>query len=152
MMTSTFKRRVLLRTGASALAFAALATRPVSASGTKAMTDHKRQVVDLLKSSKRGTTRRSPTSTRTNTSSTIWLWATAWPEFMALFQSLPKGSTKVNTVRVFQDGEFVFTHTDYNFFGPESGFRHFPLREWEDRRALGQPARNRRAEFRAATR
>ena len=29
---------------------------------------------------------------------------------------------KVNTVRVFQDGDFVFAHTDYNFFGPKIGF------------------------------
>src|SRR5947209_17651691 len=37
--------------------------------------------------------------------------------FGALLQALPKGSAKVNTVRVFQDGDFVFAHTDYNFFG-----------------------------------
>lgn len=36
--------------------------------------------------------------------------------------ALPKGSARVNTVRVFQDGNFVFTHTDYNFFGPKVGF------------------------------
>src|SRR5882672_10756381 len=34
----------------------------------------------------------------------------------ALLKSLPKGSAKVNTVRVFQDGNFVFAHTEYNFF------------------------------------
>jgi predicted SnoaL-like aldol condensation-catalyzing enzyme len=43
----------------------------------------------------------------------------------ALLQSLPKGSAKVNTVRVFQDGDFVFMHTDYNFFGPKIGFDIF---------------------------
>ncbi|WP_205960442.1 nuclear transport factor 2 family protein [Ramlibacter henchirensis] len=45
--------------------------------------------------------------------------------FGALLQALPKGSAKVNTVRVFHDGEFVFTHTDYNFFGPKVGFDIF---------------------------
>ncbi|MDI9862899.1 hypothetical protein QM480_01080 [Flectobacillus sp. DC10W] len=45
--------------------------------------------------------------------------------FGAVLQALPKGSTKVNTVRVFQDGNFVFTHTDYNFFGPKIGFDIF---------------------------
>jgi len=45
--------------------------------------------------------------------------------FGAVLQALPKGSAKVNTVRVFQDGDFVFAHTDYNFFGPKIGFDIF---------------------------
>lgn len=39
--------------------------------------------------------------------------------------ALPKGSARVNTVRVFQDGDYVFTHTDYNFFGEKIGFDVF---------------------------
>jgi len=45
--------------------------------------------------------------------------------FGAVLQALPKGSAKVNTVRVFQDGDFVFAHTEYNFFGPKIGFDVF---------------------------
>ncbi|WP_394678528.1 nuclear transport factor 2 family protein [uncultured Sphingobacterium sp.] len=45
--------------------------------------------------------------------------------FGALLQALPPNSAKVNTVRAFQDGDFVFTHTDYNFFGPKIGFDIF---------------------------
>lgn len=45
--------------------------------------------------------------------------------FGAVLQQLPKGSAKVNTVRAFQDGNYVFTHTDYNFFGPKIGFDIF---------------------------
>ncbi len=45
--------------------------------------------------------------------------------FGALLQTLPKGSAKVNTIRAFQDGDLVFTHTDYNFFGPKIGFDIF---------------------------
>lgn len=37
----------------------------------------------------------------------------------------PSLSPKVNTVRVFGDGNFVFAHTDYNFFGPKIGFDIF---------------------------
>ena len=37
--------------------------------------------------------------------------------------------TKVNTVRVFQDGDFVFAHTDYDFFGPKIGFDIFRFEE-----------------------
>ena len=32
---------------------------------------------------------------------------------------------KVNTVRVFADGDYVVAHTDYNFFGPKIGFDIF---------------------------
>ncbi|GAB4024694.1 nuclear transport factor 2 family protein [Spirosoma koreense] len=45
--------------------------------------------------------------------------------FGALLGQLPTGSAKVNTVRVFADGEFVFAHTDYDFFGPKIGFDVF---------------------------
>jgi predicted SnoaL-like aldol condensation-catalyzing enzyme len=45
--------------------------------------------------------------------------------FGALMKQLPEGSAKVNTVRVFQDSEFVFAHSDYNFFGPKVGFDIF---------------------------
>lgn len=41
------------------------------------------------------------------------------------FLQIAKGNTKVNTVRVFQDGDMVFTHTDYDFFGPKIGFDIF---------------------------
>jgi predicted SnoaL-like aldol condensation-catalyzing enzyme len=49
--------------------------------------------------------------------------------FGALLQQLPPGSTRVNTARVFQDGDFVFAHTDYNFFGPKIGFDVFRYEE-----------------------
>jgi predicted SnoaL-like aldol condensation-catalyzing enzyme len=43
----------------------------------------------------------------------------------AALQALPPGSARVRTARVFQDGDFVFTQTDYNFFGPKIGFDIF---------------------------
>jgi predicted SnoaL-like aldol condensation-catalyzing enzyme len=43
----------------------------------------------------------------------------------AFLKQLPPNSTKVNTVRAFQDGDYVFTHSDYNFFGPKIGFDIF---------------------------
>jgi predicted SnoaL-like aldol condensation-catalyzing enzyme len=45
--------------------------------------------------------------------------------FGELLAALPKGSAKVNTVRVFEDGEYVIAHTDYDFFGPKVGFDIF---------------------------
>jgi predicted SnoaL-like aldol condensation-catalyzing enzyme len=44
---------------------------------------------------------------------------------VATLAQLPKGSARVNTVRAFEDGDFVFTHTDYDFFGPKVGFDVF---------------------------
>lgn len=45
--------------------------------------------------------------------------------FGALLQQLPPGSARARTVRVFQDGDYVFAHTDYDFFGPKIGFDIF---------------------------
>lgn len=45
--------------------------------------------------------------------------------FGALLAQLPKGSARANVVRVFQDGDFVFAHTEYDFFGPKVGFDIF---------------------------
>jgi len=44
---------------------------------------------------------------------------------LSVVKLLPPNSAKVNTVRAFQDGDFVFTHTEYNFFGPKVGFDIF---------------------------
>ncbi len=45
--------------------------------------------------------------------------------FGEVLKALPPNSAKANTVRAFQDGDFVFTHTEYNFFGPKIGFDIF---------------------------
>jgi predicted SnoaL-like aldol condensation-catalyzing enzyme len=45
--------------------------------------------------------------------------------FAALLKALPPNSAKVKTVRAFEDGNYVFTHTDYDFFGPKIGFDIF---------------------------
>lgn len=45
--------------------------------------------------------------------------------FGEILSQLPKDSAKVNVVRTFRDGDYIFTHTDYNFFGPKIGFDIF---------------------------
>lgn len=45
--------------------------------------------------------------------------------FGALMAALPPGSAKVTTRRIFEDGDFVFSHTEYDFFGPKIGFDIF---------------------------
>ncbi|MHA6247607.1 nuclear transport factor 2 family protein [Pontibacter sp. CAU 1760] len=49
--------------------------------------------------------------------------------FVAFASILPKGETKVNTVRVFADGDYVFAHNEYNVFGPKIGFEIFRFEE-----------------------
>jgi predicted SnoaL-like aldol condensation-catalyzing enzyme len=45
--------------------------------------------------------------------------------FGEVMQALPEGSAKANVVRAYQDNEYVFLHTEYNFFGPKVGFDVF---------------------------
>lgn len=65
--------------------------------------------------------------------------------FGALLQELPPNSAKVNTVRVFEDGNFVFAHTDYNFFGPKIGFDIFRFEDgkivehWDNLQETAKP-------------
>jgi predicted SnoaL-like aldol condensation-catalyzing enzyme len=40
-------------------------------------------------------------------------------------QAIPKGSAKVNTLRAFRDGDYVFTHSEYDFGDPMVGFDIF---------------------------
>jgi predicted SnoaL-like aldol condensation-catalyzing enzyme len=89
-----------------------------------AITGHKQQVIELLKSIE---TRDSKPIAYINPNKYIQhnlAVADGLTGVMALLQSLPK-ETKVNTVRVIQDGDFVVAHTDYNFFGPKIGFDIF---------------------------
>ncbi len=88
-------------------------------------TNHKQHIVDLLKSIETGDSK--PVS-HINPKKYIQhnlAVGDGLEGFGAVLQQLPKGSAKVNTVRVFQDGDYVFTHTDYNFFGPKVGFDIF---------------------------
>ncbi len=45
--------------------------------------------------------------------------------FGELLKQLPPDSAKVDVRRVFQDGDYVFAHTEYEFFGPKVGFDIF---------------------------
>ena len=45
--------------------------------------------------------------------------------FGEVLSHLPEGSARAKVVRVFEDGDLVFAHTDYNFFGPKIGFDIF---------------------------
>jgi len=51
----------------------------------------------------------------------------------SLFQRLSKTSPRVNIVRAFEDGDFVFAHTEYDFASRKIGFEVF---RFEDGRAV----------------
>lgn len=87
--------------------------------------NHKAQVVALLKSFETGDS--GPTIAinpkkyiQHNLAATDGLAG-----LTGLLEALPKGSVKVRTVRVFEDGDYVVAHTEYNFFGPKIGFDIF---------------------------
>jgi predicted SnoaL-like aldol condensation-catalyzing enzyme len=48
--------------------------------------------------------------------------------FLSLFE-IPDVEFKVSVVRAFEDGDFVFTHTVYDFFGPKVGFDVFRFKD-----------------------
>lgn len=50
-----------------------------------------------------------------------------------LFKRLSKTSPRVNIVRVFEDGDYVFAHTEYDFANSNIGFEVF---RFEDGRAV----------------
>jgi predicted SnoaL-like aldol condensation-catalyzing enzyme len=107
------------------LSLSLLLTLGVSVSNAQSKMEKKEKVVALLKAIETGAT--EPVS-YINPSKYIQhnlAVADGLAGFGTVLQALPKGSTKVNTVRAFQDGDFVFTHTDYNFFGPKIGFDIF---------------------------
>lgn len=45
--------------------------------------------------------------------------------FGEVLKNAPTGGFKANVVRAYQDGDYVFTHTIYDFFGPKVGFDVF---------------------------
>jgi predicted SnoaL-like aldol condensation-catalyzing enzyme len=85
----------------------------------------KEQVVELLKSLETG---RAPDLGYINANKYVQHNLAAKDGLQGLrdfLAQVPPNTIKVNTVRVFQDGDYVFAHTDYDFFGPTAGFDVF---------------------------
>lgn len=89
----------------------------------------KQQVIALLKAIETGATEPVAVINPTNYKQHNLAVADGLAGFGAVLQQLPANSAKVNTVRVFQDGEYVFAQTDYNFFGPKIGFDIFRFQD-----------------------
>lgn len=73
--------------------------------------------------------------------------------FGEVMQALPKGSAKAKVVRAFQDGDYVFAHTKYNFFGPKAGFDIFRFEDgkivehWDNLQEIVEKTASGRTQF-----
>ncbi|OCX56660.1 hypothetical protein BFP70_19730 [Thioclava sp. SK-1] len=65
--------------------------------------------------------------------------------FRALQSIVANGQTEVDTVRVFEDGDYVFAHTAYTFDGPMAGFDIFRfegdqiVEHWDNLQPMADP-------------
>jgi predicted SnoaL-like aldol condensation-catalyzing enzyme len=114
-----------LLTISAALTFQFCAAQPkVKITKTEKMS-HKQETVDLLKAIETGAAAPVAVINASSYKQHNLTIADGLAGFGAALQALPAGSAKVHTIRVFQDGDYVFAHTDYNFFGPKIGFDIF---------------------------
>lgn len=77
--------------------------------------------------------------------------------FGAVVANAPEGGFKANVVRAFQDGEYVITHTEYDFFGPKAGFDVFRFEDglivehWDNLAEITPPNPSGRTQLDGAT-
>lgn len=118
----------LSRFSRAALIAAAALLSPITGASAQtevALTVEKQQVLDLLKAIETGAAEPVAAINPDKYIQHNLGAADGLAGFGALLAALPPGSAKVNTVRVFQDGDYVFAHTGYDFFGPKIGFDIF---------------------------
>lgn len=77
--------------------------------------------------------------------------------FGEIMQHMPPQGFKANVVRAFEDGDYVFTHTEYDFFGPQAGFDVFRfengliVEHWDNLLPVQKPNPSGRTQFDGAT-
>src|ERR1700704_3652872 len=112
-MIMNFIRRIRFVIAAvGALAIAACATNAQASNEKPATANPKQQVVELLKSIETGDSKPLAYINPDKYIQHNLAVGDGLTGVKALLQSLPKGSAKVNTVRVYQEGDFVFAHTE----------------------------------------
>ena len=73
--------------------------------------------------------------------------------FGEVMQHAPEGGFKARVVRAFEDGDYVFTHTEYDFFGPKAGFDVFKfengqiVEHWDNLSEVTPPNPSNRTQF-----
>lgn len=96
-----------------------------SVSESSAMISNKDKAVAVLNSIETGDTKAISYINSSNYTQHNLAVGDGLAGFGEVLHALPKGSAKVKVVRAFEDGNYVFTQTDYNFFGPKVGFDVF---------------------------
>ncbi len=77
--------------------------------------------------------------------------------FGELMQHAPEGGFKANVVRAFQDGDYVFAQTEYDFFGPKAAFDIFRFEDglivehWDNLLEVQKPNPSGHTQFDGAT-
>lgn len=77
--------------------------------------------------------------------------------FGEVMHHAPEGGFKANVVRAFQDGNYVFTHTEYDFFGLKAGFDVFRFEDglivehWDNLLEVQKPNPSGRTQFDGST-
>ncbi|WP_420573434.1 nuclear transport factor 2 family protein [Kordia sp.] len=77
--------------------------------------------------------------------------------FGEVMQHAPPQGFKANVVRAFEDGDYVVTHTEYDFFGPKAGFDVFRFEDgkivehWDNLLEVQQPNPSGRTQFDGTT-
>ena len=100
------------------------------------MSPQKKEVVDLLKSIETGDPKPAAAINPEKYVQHNLAVGDGIAGFAAVLKLLRKDSAKVKTVRVFQEGDFIFAHTEYDFFGPKIGFDVF---RFEDGKIVSPP-------------
>lgn len=73
--------------------------------------------------------------------------------FGEVMKHAPEGGFKANVIRAFEDGDYVFTHTEYDFFGPKAGFDVFRFEDgkivehWDNLSEVTAPNPSGRTQF-----
>ena len=77
--------------------------------------------------------------------------------FGEVMHHAPEGGFKAKVVRSFQDGDFAFTQTEYDFFGPKASFDVFRFEDgkivehWDNLTEITAPNQSGRTQFDGAT-
>lgn len=77
--------------------------------------------------------------------------------FGEVMQHAPPQGFKANVIRAFEDGDYVFTHTEYDFFGPKAGFDVFRFEDgrivehWDNLLEVQKPNPSGRTQFDGVT-
>lgn len=73
--------------------------------------------------------------------------------FGEVMKNAPEGGFKANVIRAFEDGDYVFTHTEYDFFGPKAAFDVFKfengliVEHWDNLLEVQKPNPSGRTQF-----